>query len=171
MLDTVQTRDTYTLPTIISVTRAKRLIAGCKRQGKTVGLCHGGFDLLHPGHVKHFESAKKQCDVLVVSVTSDRFVTGRKGQGRPIFSDALRAYMIASLRMVDYVVITDVKLGVDVIAALQPSLYIKGPDFMAKQTPGITAEREAIAAVGGTMAYTKDPKLSTTEIIDSIRKS
>lgn len=146
-------------------------IHGLKKQGKTVGLCHGGFDLLHPGHVKHFESAKKLCDVLIVSVTSDRFVEGRKGAGRPIYPDKLRAYMIANLRMVDYVVITDFKLGVDVINALKPSLYIKGPDFTAKQTPGITAEREAIISVGGKMVYTNDPKLSTTAIIEYTRKS
>ncbi len=155
---------------VISLTRAASMIRRLRRESKTVGLCHGGFDLLHPGHVKHFASAKKLCDVLVVSVTSDRFVSARKGEGRPIFPDTLRAYMIASLRTVDWVVITDFKLGVDVINALKPSMYIKGPDFTAKQTPGITAERKAIQAVGGTMAYTKDPKLATTEIIDYIQQ-
>lgn len=163
--------DTYHAKQCIGIHRATQLIARFRKQGKTIGLCHGGFDLLHPGHVKHFESAKKMCDVLVVSVTSDRFVTGRKGEGRPIFSDKLRAYMIANLRMVDYVVITDFKLGVDVINTLKPSMYIKGPDFIGKKTPGITAEREAIKSIGGTMAYTDDPKLSTTEIIEYIRKS
>lgn len=152
------------------MTTAATRIARLKKEGKLVGLCLGGFDLLHPGHVKHFESAKKLCDVLVVSVTSDRYVASRKGEGRPIFPDQLRAYMIASLSVVDWVVITDFKLGVDVIKALKPSLYIKGPDFIGKQTPGITAEREAISAVGGTMAYTKDPKLSTTEIIEYIQQ-
>lgn len=160
----------YTSPKIIPLPRAAAKIRALKRQGKRVGLCHGGFDLLHPGHVKHFESAKNLCDVLVVSVTSDRFVTERKGQGRPIFPETLRAYMIANLSLVDWVVITDCKLGVDVIRALAPSLYIKGPDFIGKETPGIAAEREAIAAVGGTMAYTNDPKLSTTEIIERIKR-
>lgn len=159
----------YTSPKIISLSRAAKKIRTLRRDGKRVGLCHGGFDLLHPGHVRHFESAKKLCDVLVVSVTSDRFVAGRKGEGRPIFPDKLRAYMIASLSVVDWVIVTDFKLGVDVINALQPSLYIKGPDFIGKQTPGITAERAAIAAVGGTIVYTKDPKLATTEIIDYIK--
>lgn len=158
----------YKKDNIISVLRAATVIARLKQQGKRVGLCHGGFDLLHPGQVKHFESAKKLCDVLFVSITSDRFVKARKGNGRPIFPDALRAYVVGSLRMVDYVVVGDV--GVDVIKILKPSFYIKGPDFINKQTPGITAEREAIAAVGGKILYTKDPKLSTTEIIDYIQK-
>lgn len=166
----ISSTEVFDADTVLSLSKAVSLIARLKKQGKRVGLCHGGFDLLHPGHVKHFESAKKLCDVLIVSVTSDRFVVARKGEGRPIFPDTLRAYMVASLSMVDWVVITDFKLGVDVIRALKPSLYIKGPDFIGKQTPGITAEREAIIAVGGTMAYTKDPKLSTTEIIDYIQQ-
>lgn len=151
--------------------KAKTLVVQLKRKGKTVGLCQGGYDLLHPGHVKHFESAKKHCDVLIVSVTADRWVRERKGQGRPIFADTLRAYMIAALSCVDYIVITNVKSGVDVIALLKPSFYIKGPDFIGKQTPGITAERQAITAVGGSMLYTNDPKLSTTQIIDYIQKN
>lgn len=157
----------YQSDKIIPLQKAVLLIDRLKKQGKRVGLCQGGFDLLHPGQVKHFESAKKYCDILFVSVTSDTFVEGRKGVGRPIFSDKLRAYMVASLRFVDYVVISDI--GVDVINALKPTYYIKGPDFIGKQTPGITAEREAIAASGGKMVYTNDPKLSTTEIIRYIQ--
>ena len=154
----------YQSSSIIPLQKAALLVDRLKKKRKRVGLCHGGFDLLHPGQVKHFESAKKLCDVLVVSVTSDRYVAGRKGEGRPIFSDKLRAYMIANLRVVDYVVITDFKLGVDVIKKLKPTLYIKGPDFINKQTPGIIAERKA-----GNIAYTREPKLSTTEIIDYIQ--
>lgn len=162
--------NTYRSDKIVSLVKVASLVRSLRERGKSVGLCHGGFDLLHPGHVKHFESAKRLCDVLVVSVTSDRFVVARKGEGRPIFPDTLRAYMIANLAMVDWVVITDFQLGVDVINALKPTLYIKGPDFIGKQTPGITAEREAIASVGGTMVYTDDPKLSTTEIIEYIQQ-
>lgn len=160
----------FTSPKIISLRQAIQLVKKSKSQKKRVGLCHGGFDLLHPGHVKHFESAKALCDVLIVSVTSDQFVSVRKGEGRPIFSDTLRAYMIAHLVSVDYVVITDYKKGVDVISFLKPTYYIKGPDFIGKATPGITAEREAIQSVGGEIKYTKDPKLSTTDIIEYIQK-
>lgn len=162
--------NTYRSPKMVSISKVESLIRNLRQQGKKVGLCHGGFDLLHPGHARHFASAKKKCDVLVVSVTSDRFVVVRKGEGRPVFPDKLRAYMIASLSVVDWVVITDFKLGVDVINALKPSMYIKGPDFIGKQTPGITAEREAIQAVKGIMVYTDDPKLSTTEIIEYIQQ-
>ncbi len=165
----ISTEAHFTSSKMIAVADAGEIIARCKEKGKRVGLCHGGFDVLHPGHMKHFESAKGLCDVLVVSVTSDRFVASRKGDGRPVFSDALRAYSIAMLQCVDYVVITDFAKGVEVIELLRPSFYIKGPDFIGKNTPGITSEREAIARVGGEMKYTTDVKLSTTEIISYIK--
>ena len=72
---------------IVSVSTLKRKIKQLKRSGKKVGLCVGGFDLLHPGHALHFKSAKKLCDVLVVGITNDKFTGKRKGKGRPIYSE------------------------------------------------------------------------------------
>jgi rfaE bifunctional protein nucleotidyltransferase chain/domain len=166
----VDSINVYKSKKMLSFEDSIKKIKELKAKGKKVGLCHGGFDMLHPGHVKHFESAKKLCDVLFVSITSDKFVESRKGSGRPIFPDKLRAYMAASIEFVDYVVITDFAKGVEVIKSLKPSYYIKGPDFIKKTTPGITAEREAIKEAGGEMRYTDDSKLGTTEIIDYIKK-
>ncbi len=165
----VDSIEPYKSEKILNISEAFNLIGNLKSNGKKVGLCHGGFDLLHPGQIKHFESAKKMCDILFVSITSDRFVGSRKGSGRPIFSDKLRAYMAAKMKDVDYVTISDYKTGIEVINYLQPSFYIKGPDFINKRTPGITAERQAIKDIGGEMRYTNDPKLSTTEIINYIK--
>jgi rfaE bifunctional protein nucleotidyltransferase chain/domain len=154
---------------IVDIDKAASIISALKSIDINVGLCHGGFDLMHPGHIKHFESAKEQCDFLVVSVTDDPFVSSRKGDGRPIFTAKLRAYMIANLNMVMMVVISPYKTGVEIINKLQPTLYIKGPDFIHKTTPGIEAERSAIQLVGGAMIYTKDEALSTTSIITYIQ--
>lgn len=162
--------DIYASKKVIDYNTAIKKIADLKSKGKTIGLCHGGFDLLHPGHIKHFESAKKLCDILFVSVTSDRFVEERKGSGRPVYTDKLRAYSIACIEFVDFVIISNFKTGVEVIQKLKPSYYIKGPDFINKDTPGITAEREAIKSVNGEMRYTNDPNLSTTEIIGYIKE-
>ena len=159
----------YGSENILGFDQAVNLIQQLKQTNKTVGLCHGGFDLTHPGHVKHFESAKKQCDILIVSITADQFVTSRKGSGRPVYTDKLRAYIIANIKFVDFVVITNFKLGVDVIQALKPTFYIKGPDFINKTTPGITAEREAIKSVGGEIKYTTEPPMSTTKIIEYVK--
>jgi len=144
----IEKKESYKSNKVVDLDDAERMISKFKNSGKKVGLCHGGFDLLHPGHVKHFESAKKLCDILMVSITSDKFVQSRKGSGRPIFPDQLRAYMVANVLFVDYVIITDFKEGVDVIKRLKPTYYIKGPDFINKQTPGIISERNAIAEIG-----------------------
>ena len=163
--------DIYASDKILGINDAVRKISKIKSKNKTIGLCHGGFDLLHSGHIRHFESAKKICDCLLVSVTSDRFVSLLKGRARPIFPDRLRAYSIASLQFVDYVLIADFKLGVEVINILKPSYYIKGPDYANKQDSAINAERDAIASVGGEIRYTTEPKLSTSEIIRYIKEN
>ncbi|MBI3026877.1 adenylyltransferase/cytidyltransferase family protein [Candidatus Woesearchaeota archaeon] len=155
---------------ILDLAAAKTKIFRIKGRGKTAGLCHGGFDLLHPGHIRHFESAKKLCDCLFVSVTSDRFVSKLKGNGRPIFTDKLRAYAVAGIEFVDYVVISDFKTGVEVIRLLRPSYYIKGPDYIDKNDMALKEEISAINSVGGAIKYTNDPKFSTTKIIKYIKE-
>lgn len=170
MLD-VDSVESFTSKKILNFTKAKSQISNFKKNGKKVGLCHGGFDLLHPGHIKHFEVAKKLCDVLFVSITSDEYVSKRKHSGRPIFTDKLRAYAIAAVEFVDYVVISDFKRATEPIHLLKPSYYIKGPDFIHKTTPGITAERKAIKDIGGEVKYTRDPALSTTKVIDYIKNN
>lgn len=162
--------DIYKSNKILTFEQAINLIDKLKKEGKKVGLCHGGFDLLHPGHIKHFESAKRLCDTLVVSITSDRFVEKRKGDGRPIFTEKLRAYSIACISFVDFVVISDYNLGIEVIKTLKPSYYIKGPDYINKDEHEINAEIEAIKSVGGEIRYTNDPKLSTTKLINYMNR-
>lgn len=168
---TEEAKNIYTSKKILSIDVAKKKISKIKAEKKTVGLCHGGFDLLHPGHIKHFEYAKKLCDCLFVSITSDKFVALLKGRGRPIFSDKLRAYSVAGIEFVDYVVISDFELGVEVIRVLKPSYYIKGPDYMKKNDPAINAERNSIISIGGEIKYTNEPKLSTTAIIRYIKEN
>lgn len=161
----------YQSSTIITIEEAVERIKDAKKIGKTIGLCHGGFDLLHPGHIKHFESAKSICDILVVSVTSDKYVSGRKGRGRPVFTDTLRAYMIANLRTVDFVLISDFKRATEIITIIKPTYYIKGPDFIDKQTPGIQEERSVVEVIGGQIRYTNDSPFSTTVVIEYIQNN
>ena len=79
------------------------VLAGLRQQGKTIVHCHGVFDLIHPGHIRHFEAAKREGDVLVVTITQDGFVN--KGPGRPVFNQRLRAESVAALQWVDFVAI------------------------------------------------------------------
>ena len=98
-----------------------------KKSKKKIILCHGVFDLLHVGHIKHLEKAKELGDKLVVTITSDRYVN--KGPGRPIFNQKLRSESIAALECVDYVAINDNKTAVEPIKIIKPNIYCKGKDY------------------------------------------
>ncbi len=93
-------------------------------------MCHGVFDLVHPGHIAHLEEAKAQGNWLLVSVTSDRWVRANKGEGHPVFGEEARAKQLASLEVVDYVVIDDNPDPREVISYLTPNVYCKGPDYI-----------------------------------------
>ncbi len=166
----ISNRERYISEKIKSESEIAEIVRGERQKCKSVGLCIGGYDLLHPGHMTHLTSAKRQCDILVVGVTASEFNAKRKGEGRPIYPDELRAFSISQLHCVDYVFVSRYPGAVEVIKSIRPNFYIKGPDFINKQTPGITAEREAIALVGGEMRYTTDEKLSTTDIINYIKR-
>ena len=91
-------------------------VAGIKRKGGKVVHCHGVFDLVHLGHIRHFNLAKKEGDVLVVTITKDKHV--KRGPGRPIFNELLRAETLASLEIVDYVGIIDSPTAIDFFDAI-----------------------------------------------------
>jgi rfaE bifunctional protein nucleotidyltransferase chain/domain len=152
---------------IIDINTIKNL----KQANLTYGLCHGAFDLVHPGHVKHFESAKKLCDKLIVSLTSDFYVQKRKGANRPIYTEQERAYIISCLEFVDYVVISPYDTAIETLELIKPDLYIKGPDYKNKQTSGILKEKQAIESLGGRLVFTDDEKYSTSDLLDKISKT
>ncbi len=153
---------------ILPLSQLAERIAVLKKSGSRVVMCHGVFDLLHPGHIRHFEEAKAQGDVLVVTLTRDSFVN--KGPGRPAFSESLRAESLAALQVVDFVAINDTPTAVEAILALKPDLYVKGQDYEDKAadvTHGIYAEEEAIRKVGGKLYITHDINFSSTQILNS----
>jgi rfaE bifunctional protein nucleotidyltransferase chain/domain len=138
-----------------------------KRTGQIVVHAHGTFDLLHLGHVRHLEAARKLGDVLLVTVTADRFVN--KGPGRPVFSAELRAEMLATLEYVDWVAINDAADAVGAIETIRPSIYIKGQDYQNPQgdiTGKISLERQAVEAHGGRIHFTDEVTFSSTELIN-----
>jgi rfaE bifunctional protein nucleotidyltransferase chain/domain len=167
----VKNIETFYAENIVELEEASKLIKKFKEENKKVGLCHGRFDLLHPGHVKHFESAKNFCDVLFVSLTADSFVKSWRGPNRPILDERLRAYMIVNIKPVDYAIICNYRTGVDMIYNIKPSFYIKGPGCVNENSPQLNAERKAIKNVGGEMKYTNNSTLSTTEIINYIKRN
>jgi rfaE bifunctional protein nucleotidyltransferase chain/domain len=156
---------------MISIEAAAAKIEQLKNDGMRIGLCHGGFDLMHPGHIIHFNSARSLCDKLFVSVSEDQTVSHRKGNSRPVFPAQVRAYSIANLECVDAVLISPGLTAVDLLRQLKPTLYIKGPDYANKGANDdyLRPEIETVRSFGGDIRYTSDPNLSTTEIISHIK--
>src|SRR5580698_2006804 len=138
-----------------------------RRAGHTVIQAHGTFDLLHLGHVRHLEAARKLGDVLIVTVTADRFVN--KGPGRPVFNGELRAEMLATLEYVDWVAVNDAADAVSAIERIRPSIYVKGQDYQNPQgdiTGKISLERDAVEAHGGRIHFTDEVMFSSSELIN-----
>lgn len=138
-----------------------------KNSGKKIIHCHGVFDLMHPGHVKHFYAAKKMGDVLVVTITPDKYVN--KGPSRPIFTDILRAETIAALELVDYVAINIWPNAVETIKKIEPDIYVKGKDYAdvsKDETHGIFLEREAVESIGGKIHFTDEITFSSSSLIN-----
>src|SRR6266850_7046828 len=138
-----------------------------RKAGMSVVQAHGTFDLLHLGHVRHLEAARALGDVLVVTITADRFVN--KGPGRPVFTEALRAEMLAALHFVTYVAIAEAPDAINAIEAIRPDIYAKGNDYQNPDgdvTGKITLERNAVEAHGGSIRFTDEITFSSTELIN-----
>jgi rfaE bifunctional protein nucleotidyltransferase chain/domain len=138
-----------------------------RKKGKTVGLCHGVFDLIHYGHIKHFESAKKNCDYLFVSITSDEYI--RKGPNRPIHNNNERIKFLQSLKFIDCVFIANGESGVDSINLIKPDFYFKGSDYKNNKldkTKKIFQEIDAVKKNRGKVIYTNEKHMSSSRIIN-----
>jgi rfaE bifunctional protein kinase chain/domain len=137
------------------------------RRGRAVVQCHGVFDLLHIGHIRHFQEARKRGDFLVVTVTPDRYVN--KGPHRPVFTEMLRAEAIAALDGVNYVAINKWPSAVEAIELLRPDVYAKGSDYAdasKDHTGGIARERHAVESVGGSLVFTDEITFSSSSLLN-----
>ena len=143
------------------------LFSELKSEGKKIVHCHGVFDLLHVGHIKHFKEAKTFGDILVVSITPDEFV--HKGPGRPAFSTSLRLEALSELESVDYVVANNWPTAEEIIKIIQPNVYCKGPDYKNHSddiTGKISDEENAVKSIGGKIIYTNDITFSSSSLLN-----
>jgi bifunctional ADP-heptose synthase (sugar kinase/adenylyltransferase) len=130
-----------------------RLLLGSPPRTKSVIMCHGVFDVVHPGHVRHLLYAKSKADVLIGSVTADRHIT--KGLHRPHVPEDLRAVNLAAFEMVDYVVIDPNETPLENLAIIQPDYFAKGFEYNASALSQKTAEEEAVVkSYGGELIFT-----------------
>lgn len=144
------------------------LVAADRAAGRTVAFANGCFDLLHVGHVRYLEAAKREADRLVVAVNADASVRGLKGPGQPVMPDAARAELVAALRAVDYVVLFNDATVERLLLLLTPDVHCKGTDYTVDTVP----EREVVRSYGGRVAVVGDPKdHSTRDLLSRLRQS
>ena len=152
---------------IVSLDVLERLSGEYRRAGRRIALAHGVFDLLHMGHVRHLEKARRHADVLIVTITADAYVN--KGPDRPVFPDTLRAEMLAALEYVDLVAINPAPTAVGLLERIRPDFYVKGNEYASEDediTGGIGHERAAVEAAGGRLLFTDDITFSSSELIN-----
>jgi cytidyltransferase-like protein len=135
-------------------------------KNKKVGLCHGAFDILHFGHADHFKEAKKICDILLVSVTTDKFI--KKGPLQPFFNIQQRVKFLLSIRYVDYVYISNSLTGEEAINLFKPNFYIKGIDYLnQKNDKNLIKEKKICKKNSTKLFFTKTNKHSSTKILNN----
>ena len=153
---------------IIQTSSLKKYIDKIREKNKRIVHCHGVFDLIHIGHIKHFEEAKKNGDFLIVSITADKFVN--KGSGRPIFNQNLRAEFLSSLIFVDAVTINKKITSENLISIIKPDIYFKGPDYKNNKndkTKNIYKENRLVKKFGGKVLYSSDVTFSSSNLINT----
>jgi rfaE bifunctional protein nucleotidyltransferase chain/domain len=145
-------------------------IAAAERaKGRKVVLAHGVFDILHVGHKRHLDIGKRHGDLLIVTLTTDRFVN--KGPDRPVFAEKLRAEMVAALECVDYVGISPNPGAEHVLEIIKPSYYLKGSEYADEEadvTGRIKTERLTVEKFGGEVLYTEDITFSSSNLSNRV---
>lgn len=152
----------YTIPEIAKITR------DTKEANLVVGLCHGCFDILHVGHIRHFIAAKDQCDVLFVSITGDRFVN--KDAGRPVIQEDERAEVVSSLKPITGAMINQASSSVELLSHVRPSLYFKGQEYLTIDDKNFAGEKKAAASLGIEVRHTFENVCSSSKIISMLQK-
>jgi D-beta-D-heptose 7-phosphate kinase/D-beta-D-heptose 1-phosphate adenosyltransferase len=135
------------------------------RQGRRVVFTNGCFDLIHPGHIRYLQEARRLGDALIVALNSDRSVRELKGEKRPILDQTERAEVMAAFGCVDYVTIFDESTPREIIAALLPDVLVKGGDWGVDRIVG----RDEVEAAGGkVLSLPFVEGCSTSDVIERI---
>jgi rfaE bifunctional protein nucleotidyltransferase chain/domain len=147
-----------------------RARAAARAAGRKLVHCHGCFDIVHPGHIRHLRYAKALGDILLVSITGDAEM--KKGTGRPLIPEELRAENLAALDCVDWVYIEPGATAEPLLKDLRPDVYVKGKEYEFNRDPRFQAERAAVEAGGGRVVFTSgDVVFSSTALISALEHS
>ena len=158
------------LKKIKKIEKLNEILDNHRANGQKIVHCHGCFDLMHIGHIKYFQAAKKMGDILVVTVTADVYVD--KGPNRPVFDQNLRAESIAALECVDYVAINKWSTAEETLRLLRPHIYVKGQEFkkLEDKTGKIQREYKVIQEIGAELRFTNEIVFSSTELLNKYFK-
>ena len=140
-------------------------LIGPRPRTRSAIMCHGVFDIVHPGHVRHLLYAKSKADILIASLTADRWID--KGVHRPHVPEHLRAMNLAAFEMIDFVIIDDARDALGLIALIQPDYFAKGFEYASVSHAATAEEASALAAYGGEMIFTPgDVVMSSTRVLN-----
>jgi rfaE bifunctional protein nucleotidyltransferase chain/domain len=154
-------------PKILSLAELLEAAARERAAGRTIVFANGAFDLLHVGHLRYLEAARREGDWLAVGVNSDRSVARSKGPDRPVVPEGERAELVAALASVDAVILFEEDTPATLIRRLRPEVHAKGTDYTAESVP----EREAVASHGGRTVIVGDAKEhATSDLIEKIQR-
>ena len=152
---------------ILSQEQLRQELLRLRGEGKKIVFTNGCFDILHVGHASYLAEAKKTGDILVLALNSDSSVRAIKGEKRPLIPEGERAYMVASLEVVDYVTVFTEETPLRLIDYLMPDILVKGGDWAEGDVVG----RESVKKWGGRVVIIPQVEgLSTTNIVEKIRK-
>ncbi len=143
-------------------------VAQWRLTGKTIAFTNGVFDILHQGHIFSLSQAAKEADILIIGLNADASVKRLKGDSRPVNNQESRALLLASLQIVDAVVLFEEDTPLQLISSVVPDVLVKGGDYTVEQIAGA---KEVIAAGGRVLINPILEGFSTTGIIDQIRKA
>ncbi len=150
----------------VSLGQLLRILNSTKRDKKIV-FTNGCFDLLHAGHCHYLQKAKELGDILIVGLNSDSSVKRIKGPPRPIIPEDQRAFILSSLKAVDYVVIFEEDTPIRLIKAIKPDILVKGGDWKPENIPG----RDLVESYGGkVITIPFEHQISTSKVIERIKE-
>ena len=155
---------------IVTIGELISLVRTVQAGGNCVVLCHGCFDIVHPGHVRHLQHAAKLGERLVVSITGDSVM--EKGEGRPLIPEELRAENLAALDCVDWVVVDEEPTAAELLEQVRPDVYVKGREYEENNDPRFQTEKEVVERYGGRLVFTSgDVVFSSTALIEALETS
>ena len=149
---------------LVELNQLVKVARELQRTGRKVAFTNGCFDILHPGHACYLQEARSLGDILIVALNSDQSVRQLKGPGRPVVGENERAFVLAALQSVDYIVIFETLRATPVIEAVKPDIYVKGGDYTLETLD--SEEWAALEACGAQIALLPAVEgFSTTKLL------